>query len=428
MMGVPERLRTTPSGLVLPFYAYAAASFLASALLAFFSLDAFGEHHHHPHLLAVTHSMALGWATMIIFGASYQLVPVLIERELYSVRMGYVSFAFLATGIPLLVGAFYAFDMGPLAKWGGRLVLLGFALYLINLSKSIALSGVRNIHVRFVHTAAIWLFVVGAFGLVLVYNFTFRMLPGDPWKYLPLHAHAGVLGWFLMLILGIASRLIPMFLVSKYTNERLLVWIYYLVNSALAIYIVAFYVPALRLMAPLLWVLLLAAVILFGAYCRGAFLMRLRKSVDAPMKMSLLSVLMILLPLVAMLAYLVAYAGRGGAGGQLLTTYGYLIFFGWITAIILGMTFKTLPFIVWNREYRPGSFTGKPPNPKDLYSDGLFKAGALAYLVGFAAFASGIAIEHPWTMRVGAGLVVVAAVAYNANAWKVLLHRKPAPK
>jgi hypothetical protein len=181
-------------------------------------------------------------------------------------------------------------------------------------------------------------------------------------------------------------------------------------------------------MAPLLWVLLLAAVILFGAYCRGAFLMRLRKSVDAPMKMSLLSVLMILLPLVAMLAYLVAYAGRGGAGGQLLTTYGYLIFFGWITAIILGMTFKTLPFIVWNREYRPGSFTGKPPNPKDLYSDGLFKAGALAYLAGFAAFASGIAIEHPWTMRVGAGLVVVAAVAYNANAWKVLLHRKPAPK
>ena len=75
---------TTSYKVVLPFYVYASLSFLAATLLLFFSSSAFVQHYFHPKTLAITHVMALGWGTMMIMGASHQLVPVLIERKLYS--------------------------------------------------------------------------------------------------------------------------------------------------------------------------------------------------------------------------------------------------------------------------------------------------------------------------------------------------------
>ena len=77
--------------------------------------------------------MALGWGTMVILGASHQLVPVLIEQELYSNKLGYLSFCLAAIGIPLLVYGFYIFDMGWPSKWGGRLIILAIIVYLLSL-------------------------------------------------------------------------------------------------------------------------------------------------------------------------------------------------------------------------------------------------------------------------------------------------------
>ena len=149
--------------------------------------------------------MALGWGTMMILGASHQLVPVLIEHSLYSNKLAYTSFLLAATGIPLLAYGFYVFDMGWPAKWGGRLVLLSILSYVINLLISISKSNGKNVHAIFILTASIWLFLTAFLGLALVYNFTFPYLPKETLQYLPLHAHAGVVGWFLLLVMGVGS-------------------------------------------------------------------------------------------------------------------------------------------------------------------------------------------------------------------------------
>ena len=92
-------------------------------ILLFLSDQDFTGHYFHPHILAITHLMALGWATMIIFGASHQLVPVLIESDLHSNTLAYASFALAGLGIPLLVYGFFAFNLGWPAQVGGSLVL-----------------------------------------------------------------------------------------------------------------------------------------------------------------------------------------------------------------------------------------------------------------------------------------------------------------
>jgi len=415
-------VKNTTHKVVLPFYLYAALSLLASAIMLFFSAEAFTQHYFHPHILAVTHIMALGWGTMMILGASHQLVPVLIEYSLYSNKLAYSSFILAATGIPMLVYGFYVFDMGWPAKWGGRLVLLSILSYVINLFISISKSKGRNVHAIFILTASIWLFLTAFLGLALVYNFTFPFLPKETLQYLPLHAHAGIIGWFLLLVMGVGSRLIPMFLISKYNNKYLLWVIYILVNGGLLSFLglFLFYPHSTYHLLPVLTVLI--ALVLFGQYCYKSYKLRIRRQVDEQMKISLLSVLLMLLPFF----FLVSITGwllTDNMNRQLVLIYGFIIFFGWITLIIFGMTFKTLPFIVWNKVYHAKAGLGKMPNPKDLFSNRVFIIMAMNYLAGFILFITGIYLADVFVLTFAAAILIVAALLYNWNVIKVMLHK-----
>ena len=110
--GNTETTKTTSWKVVLPFYGYAAVAFLIATILLLLSASDITSHYFLPHTLAITHIMALGWGTMMILGASHQLVPVLIEGKLYSNKLAYTSFIFAAVGIPLLVYGFYVFEYG----------------------------------------------------------------------------------------------------------------------------------------------------------------------------------------------------------------------------------------------------------------------------------------------------------------------------
>ena len=416
--------RTTTHKAVLPFYLYAGLSFLAGTIVLLFSAKAFTQHYFHPHTLAITHIMALGWGTMIILGASHQLVPVLIEGSLYSNKLAYTSFVLAAIGIPMLVYGFYVFDMGWPAKWGGRFVLLAILCYIINLATSMVKSNTRNVHAIFILTASFWLFLTAFLGLVLVYNFTYPFLPKESLDYLPLHAHTGVIGWFLLLVMGVGSRLLPMFMVSKYVNNGLLWTIYVLVNTSLLFFLFSFlYFPGVSFSMPIAAIFL--SLILFGYYCYNAFHQRIRRQLDEPMKFSLLSVMMMLLPII-FLASITGWLLTDQLNTKMVLIYGFVIFFGWITAIIFGMTFKTLPFIVWNKVYHQKAGLGKTPNPKDLFNSRIFIIMALAYLPGFILFIIGAYLSDVFVLNFATGFLLLAAILYNWNVIRVILH-KPLP-
>lgn len=419
-----DPVKTTSYKVVLPFYAYAAAAFFIATLLLLFSAPAFGRHYFHPHVIAITHTMALGWGTMIILGASHQLVPVLIEGKLYSNILAHLSFALAAVGIPLLVYAFYTFNMNWMARRGGEFVIDAVVVYLINMGISMTKSKTENVHAVFVFTAGLWLLMTTVIGLLLVYNFTTPVFAEDSLHYLSLHAHMGIIGWFLLLIIGVGSRLIPMFLISKYTNARLLWWVYILINLGLIAFAFLFLymLPVYFYLLPVAAVT--AALLLFGYYCRQAYRQRLRKQVDEQLKISVLSVLMMALPVILLIIMIISL-WVAGENIRLVLAYGFTVFFGWITAIILGMTFKTLPFIIWNKVYHKKAGLGKTPNPKNLFSNRVFTGMAVLYLAGFILFVTGILLSVVFVLQIAALLLLLAAVLYNFNVMKIILH-KPA--
>lgn len=429
MIGVLDNTaaaKTTSHKVVLPFYIYASVAFFAACIFIFVNYTHFTGHYFHPHLLAITHIMTLGWGTMVILGASHQLVPVLIEGKLYSNVLATITFILAAIGIPILIYSFYIFNMGALALTGATLIVLAVLFYLINLAMSISNANSENVHSVFIFTSAIWLFVTVVIGLLLVYNFTHLFLSNNSLHFLSLHAHLGIIGWFLLLVIGVGSRLIPMFLISKYTNPKTLWIIYYLINASLLIYSIFFFSSLTNIMTLLSILILLTALLLFIRFIFIAHKQRIRKKVDKQMQISLVAVIMLIFPvLIATILMGVVLVLKSENTGLVLL-YGFMVFFGWITAIILGMTFKTLPFIVWNKIYHNRAALGKTENPRDLFSHLVFNTMGVIYLIGFISFSIGIFLANHLLLLSGSGALVLASFLYNVNVFKLVFH-KPIP-
>lgn len=405
--------KTTNYRVVLPFYIYAALGFLSGTLLLLFSTEAVGTHHFNPQTLAITHTMALAWGTMIIFGASHQLLPVLVADKLDSDRLAYLTFGFSAVGIPLLIYGFYVFDMGWPLQVGAILINIGVICYLANVLGSSFRNNRRSVHAWYVVTATLWLFATTFFGLLLVLNFRTPILPGNSVDYLSIHAHLGIVGWFVLMVIGVGSRLIPMFLISKYTNEKVLWVVFALLNLALISFSVLYLTtyPAAVLYIPI--IMGLVAILLFGRHCYLAYKARIRKSVDEQVKTSLISVAQMLLPFVALIIALAFLPS--GQFPRITMLYGFCIFFGWITAIILGMTFKTMPFIIWNKVYHNKAHQGRTPAPKEIFSDNIYKIMLYSYLAGFVIFIVGIIMLSSIVLKIGSLALLIAAVLYVYN-------------
>lgn len=405
--------KTTNYKVVLPFYVYASFGLLLGTILLLFSTKAVGAHHFNPQTLAITHTMALAWGTMIIFGASHQLLPVLVEGKLDSDLLAYLTFGFAAIGIPLLVYGFYVFDMGLPLQIGAILVNIAVICYLSNVLGSSFKSNRKNVHAWYVITATLWLFATTFFGLLLVLNFRTPVLPRNSVDYLSIHAHLGIVGWFVLMVIGVGSRLIPMFLISKYTNEKALWLIFVLLNSALISFILLYFegTPAMLLYVPI--GLGLVAVFLFGRHCYKAYKVRIRKNVDQQVKTSLISVVQMFLPFVALIIALVFLPQ--GQFPRMAMLYGFCIFFGWITAITLGMTFKTMPFIIWNKVYHNKAHQGRTPAPKEIFNDNVYKIMLYSYLGGFIIFILGIILLNQLVLKAGAVALFIAAILYVYN-------------
>lgn len=417
-----DERREVSVSVVLPFYLYAGLSFFAGTILLFFSAENLGGHHFQPKILALTHAMALGWGTMMILGASYQLVPVLVESKLQSVVLAKASFWLATLGIPMLVYGFYTFQLSWISHLGGAAIVAAVLCYVINLSWSVGKSGAESVQAVFVLTASLWLLLTTAWGLLLLLNFSMSIFPEDSLVYLSSHAHIGIIGWFLLLVIGVGSKLIPMFLISKYSQGTLLWLIYALTNSALILFLILELNPNLPVSQFASAAMMGTALLTFAFYCRKAYQQRIRRRLDPQMKISLMAIALLLLSLLVLMA-LIYYVEAGKEIDRLVFAYGFSVFFGWITAIILGMTFKTLPFIVWNRVYRHQSTRRKTPDPKSLFSHTLFKVMFILYGLGFAGVFAGILTASHFLIQGAAFLMILAALLYVWNLGMVALHK-----
>ena len=384
-------------------------------------------YHYSPEVVALTHLLVLGCITSIVMGAMYQLVPVALETRLHSERLVKWQFVFHVAGFTGMVVMFLLWDMKQVGHFGSILGL-GVGLFVYNLVRTLRSAPRWNVIATAIASSLAWLALTVLAGLFLASARCWpKISPFDPLAQMHAHAHLGVVGVFLLLLLGVSFKLIPMFTLSDVQSPRRAACSIWLINAGLA-----GLVAALALASP--WKLLFALVIIAGLTVYAVELLailraRKRRTLDWGLKY-FLTALGLLAPL-SVLALVLCWPALPLTEftTQLENVYGFLALFGVVTFAIVGMLFKIVPFLVWYARYSKEIGRHKVPSLAELYSEPLQGVTYWLYVAGLIATSVAIAVANQSAARWGFALIVAALSVFAVNMGLILSHlRRPRPE
>lgn len=406
--------RSAGKKIVLPFFLIASFFLLLFTIGLFISSGELSGHYFQPHLLALVHVLLLGFCTMIIFGALYQLLPVLSEQPLFSKRLTVWSCILLSWGTLMLGYSFWIFDSGVIMQIAGSVIFIAVVLHIINVLFS--LRGAKStIALECIATAHLWLLLTVIAGLLLAFNFQFAFLPQNQLHYLALHAHLGLAGWLLLLIIGVGSKLIPMFMLSGKDHSRLIRFSYYIINAALVLFFADVMFTHSYGRSWIYVVLICAGIIGFVLMIIRVRRSSVRKKTDESMKQTFIATFFLLLP--AIIALALSFPLDIFRESQLLMfarIYGIALIPGFLVMLILAQTFKVLPFILWLDLKHNGLIPSKFM-PRDLYNAKRVAVMLWMWNAGILLLITGNSLNLVWMNYVASGITILSALLYVSN-------------
>jgi cbb3-type cytochrome oxidase subunit 1 len=418
--GLSTKNAPSPS-VVLPYYAYGAVAFIAAAIMMFFAGDDIASTYMTSKVLSIAHVMILGWITMIIFGALYQLIPVVMEVKLFSEKLAMASFISLGLGTPLMAYSFWVDFIGAshAMMTGGGLVIVSVLMFVVNVFGSASKTENKTIENRFIATSVVWLLLTVLLGLSIV---LFPQILAD--GSFQIHIHLGIIGWFMMLVVGVASTLMPMFFIAHQLNKKCLERAYILINAGLVILVSTMFFDLGNYAKIGAGVVILMGFMMFFKYNLSAYKKRLRRNLDIGMKLSVLAFVLFALTMLA--GFLSAFGSLISA--EFLTrinmTYGISLIFGFLTALILGQMYKTLPFIVWLKLYQDKVGKFKTPLPADMHSEEAAQAHYFFFIGAFGLLLAGVWFKEGLLIQASSAFMLLTALLYGYNTYKILIHKQ----
>jgi cbb3-type cytochrome oxidase subunit 1 len=407
---------------VVPHYVFGGVILFLTSVLIVIYPAAFTQHYFSPHLLAITHLLVLGWITMIIFGALYQLLPVIMEVKLYSEQLAKFSFGLLGSGTVLLAFAFWRFSFGTVMYIAGSLIVISVILFVINVLRTAQSSSKKVVERTFIVSSAIWLLFTVLAGLALAVNLTHPFLKVSHIELLKLHAHAGLVGWFIQLIIGVSSKLLPMFMVVHGVSTKRLNFAFYTINIGLAVGIISLYLQ-FKFGVLLSTLLVVAGIIAYLSFLIKSYKKRIKKQLDIGMKQTALSYAILVIPLFLIFTLIFNFEFLNTLTLPLSVAYGSAIVIGFITSLVMGQTYKTLPFIVWLKVYKGRVGKVVLPLPKDLYSEKVANAQVWLFAAGFVFLLIGISITSNMLVMLGGIVLLLSVILFNYNIFKIVFHK-----
>ncbi|HUP37403.1 MAG TPA: hypothetical protein VNC82_18380 [Candidatus Limnocylindria bacterium] len=399
----------------LAYLTCAAFAFVVAALGVAWLGPELAGHYYHPLLLALTHTVTLGWVTLAIMGASYQLIPIVLERPIWSERLARWQLAILAVAVTGMIAHFHLGTWPGLAMAAG-LLAVGIALHLVNVGLSLRGFTRWTFTARLVGLGYGGLALTTLFGVALAANRVWPFLPGAFFPTLHAHVQLALLGWVTPMIFAVAARVYPMFFLAPAPRRG---------HSFLQLWGLAAGVPAVVLgllgVPGLLVAGAVAVTVAAAAHAAWAFEMargRKRPGLDWGLRF-VLTATAFLAP-AAVLG--VALAADRLAGPRVALAYVVVTLGGWISLTIVGMMLKIVPFLVWYRAYSPQA--GREPVPT-LAQISWPRAEGLAYLLltgGVVLLAATVLAGDAAWIRAAGAVLALGALAFAAALARVLTH------
>jgi hypothetical protein len=370
-----------------------------------------------PATLAFTHLLTLGFGTMVMLGALFQVLPVVSNRAIPGdraiapwVRQG-VAWGTLALAAGFLTSRGWLFGLAAL------LLVSGLGLFVVAFGAGLVRARPAGETTVALRLAALFLLVTLVLGGI---QLTLHLWPAlglyHPHQTL-LHAFAGGFGWVLLLVMGVSFQVIPMFHVAPAFPR----WV------CRGLPLVVFAAGATVLLtgnrvAAIALALALTASVLYAVVALKVLMARKRKLVDYTVRFWQLGLSQLIAASLLALVLSVTDVHPWRAQAELLL--GLVFGVGFVLSVMLGMLQKIVPFLIYLHLQRmtltnPQAMTLKLPHMKALIpterSGWQFRVQLLLLPCVYLA---------PWipVMAVIAGLLLVAAFGWLGyclwGAWR----------
>lgn len=350
-----------PFSLPLRFFLTAPLFLLAAAILIALSPDALASRWT-PQALALTHALTLGFLAMVMLGALMQMLPVVAGAPLPAPRwVAGISHVSLLLGTVVLMVGFltaepYAFGIGVVLLGGGFAVFLVAAA--ISLTRAVA--GVTVNGIRF---AVLSLAITLLLGLALALLRTGWWSPPAVESAIAAHVSFGLIGWVLLLVIGVAYQVVPMFQLTPPYPPRLSRWLADALFVLLLLHAAAALLPQAAM--DLADAGLAAGILLFAVATLRLQSRRRRKLPDVTLDYWRLGMASLI---ACEAAWIVARFSTAWADSDAYPVLlGILFIGGFAVSVVNGMLYKIVPFLAWfHLQSQLQARAGSIPTMKDM--------------------------------------------------------------
>src|SRR5574337_767689 len=409
--GAASRDAIRMARLPMHFFISAVALFGLGVSVLPWVVDDLVEFFYQPQILATTHTFTLGWITSAIMGVMYRLVPAITKRPLPFPRLARWQFGlyiFSATGLMahMLIGAW------PPTWMAAAVIVLTVIFFAMNMLYCLGPAFHRSPAETGMCMSIGFLLLAATLGFLLALDKSLGFLPGNVLTNLASHAHLAALGWVSLTICSISYRMAPAFLLSELTVPRVAIWQLYSLAAGVA-------GLAMSLLGWIAGASVWSAVILLSLRAFVGILQTLMRNrripIDWTMRHALAGIVCLLLA-VGLGFSLLRVDPDSALGNRVAGAYGVLGLLGWVTNLIIGMSFKLFPgFVVGVRERRGWSTLAITEFSLSRYRPFVFfplNIGVLTLAVGLIAAQAATAQLGALILALG-GLIYVAVMGYT---------------
>jgi hypothetical protein len=411
---MPERVtpaESPPLAVIAPFFLLAPVALAVAGFLALGAgREVFVAINTHR-TVAMTHTLILGWVSLFLFGASYQLASAVLGGAGLRQRLARVQLVIHLAGFATFVTALMRWELWLMAV-GGSLVVVSFLMFAWNVA-GILRQTTRRSHPRTYMLVGLVFLVAGiSVGLTFVGNFEHRWFAPSMGR-LAAHAHLGLAGWMALTVMGVSYQLVPMFNIVQKVKPRVPLTVLVLTAGATVVFALAMpfdppqairFALALGLAAgPALW-LIDQLRLLFG---------RSRRKLDFHGQAMFVSLGFLALTLVLGLA--AAWGGglhRSDAPAALPLAYGAAGILGWFGTALIGNSYKILPFLIWFHRYRPRMGQAPVPLVKDLVPEWWPQVNLAVHAAGTVVIVVAALTAQAGLLHAGGVIVIASALVH----------------
>ena len=416
--------KMSPSySMVKKYFMASILAFVILTFLMFLKADAVKGFHFSPKLLGLTHIATLGWITMIIFGAMFQLVPVVLQVKLFSEKLSEIQFWLFSIGVIGMVYSFFQFETDLLAIFAS-LVSLAILIFIFNIFASITKVKQWEITGTYIIAALIYLLFTIIAGFMLAFNLYDPYFKSNHLEYLKLHAHLAFIGWVTMMIMGVSYKLIPMFSLSHGFSIKPAKWVFAFLNAGLILLTVEYHFPERTIMLSIGTILIAAGILVYLYQIYLIMKNRVRKILDAGLTYTITSFAMMLIA-TALGVFLVFEKHLEPADlAKLSLIYGYLILFGFFSMVIVGQLYKIVPFLAWFHKFSVKVGLEPVPMLKDMYSEKIAKLEFYIMNSAIIGTVIAMAIENELLMYFSTGIMFLSSLLLLKNMYSIFFIRE----